>query len=216
MAQTPATATAAVDHARRARTAGAREQPDDDGRGRGRRRGARTGAAGGRLAESGDRLCGRRAQAGGSRSARRARVLRRADHSARRQAADWRATSFEKPIEQAEAARDLAAARIREHRCGARSTTCSLTERRIEVQERLAALASEAVGVTAQLFNVGAADRPDFLEAEIESRRVQLDVNRSRERAARAAARLAALSGVRDRRPGRRGRHRRGHSRARA
>ena len=37
------------------------------------------------------------------------------------------------------------------------------TERRIEVHERLAALGSEATGVTAQLFNIGAADRSDFL-----------------------------------------------------
>ena len=58
-----------------------------------------------------------------------------------------------------------------------------MLERRVEVQERLAALVSEAVGVTAQLFNVGAADRPDFLEAEVESRRVQLDLNAARNHA---------------------------------
>ncbi len=73
-----------------------------------------------------------------------------------------------------------------------------LTERRIEVQERLAALASEAVGVTAQLFNVGAADRPDFLEIEIESRRMQLRLDRSRNQLLALRARLAAVVGVRD------------------
>jgi cobalt-zinc-cadmium efflux system outer membrane protein len=73
-----------------------------------------------------------------------------------------------------------------------------LTERRIEVQERLAALASEAVGVTAQLFNVGAADRPDYLEIEIESRRLQLQLNRSRNERFALRAHLAALTGVRE------------------
>ena len=74
-----------------------------------------------------------------------------------------------------------------------------LTERRIEVQERLAALASEAVGVTAQLFNVGAADRPDFLEIEIESRRLQLQLDRSRnELFAQRARSLRRSTGVRE------------------
>lgn len=73
-----------------------------------------------------------------------------------------------------------------------------LTERRIEVQERLAALASEAVGVTAQLFNVGAADRPDYLEIEIESRRMQLQSNRTKNELAALRAQLGSLTGVRD------------------
>jgi outer membrane protein, heavy metal efflux system len=67
--------------------------------------------------------------------------------------------------------------------------------RRVDVHERLAALASEAVGVTAQLFNVGAADRPDFLESEIEARRVQLELNAARNRAFAARQELAALIG---------------------
>ena len=68
-------------------------------------------------------------------------------------------------------------------------------DRRIEVHERLAALVSEAVGVTAQLFNVGAADRPDFLESEIESRRVQLELNAAKNRAFAVRQELAALVG---------------------
>jgi cobalt-zinc-cadmium efflux system outer membrane protein len=72
----------------------------------------------------------------------------------------------------------------------------SLTvNRRIEVQERLAALASEAVSITAQLFNVGAADRPDFLESEIEARRVQLDLNAAKNRSAALRQQLAAVVG---------------------
>jgi cobalt-zinc-cadmium efflux system outer membrane protein len=73
-----------------------------------------------------------------------------------------------------------------------------LMERRIEVQERLAALASEAVGVTGQLFNVGAADKPDYLEIDIESRRLQLRLNRSKNDRFALRAQLAALTGVRE------------------
>jgi cobalt-zinc-cadmium efflux system outer membrane protein len=75
----------------------------------------------------------------------------------------------------------------------------SLTvNRRIEVQERLAALASEAVSITAQLFNVGAADRPDFLESEIEARRVQLDLNAAKNRSVALRQQLAAVVGSAD------------------
>jgi cobalt-zinc-cadmium efflux system outer membrane protein len=69
------------------------------------------------------------------------------------------------------------------------------TDRRVEVHERLAALVSEAVGITAQLFNVGAADRPDFLESEIEARRVQLELNAAKNRAFAVRQELAALVG---------------------
>jgi cobalt-zinc-cadmium efflux system outer membrane protein len=103
----------------------------------------------------------------------------------------------QKTIDRAEALRDLQRLRILS---SVRRTFYSvlLTERRIEVQERLATLASEAVGVTAQLFNVGAADRPDYLEIEIEARRVQLQLNRSKNDLLAARAHLAALAGVRD------------------
>ncbi len=43
-------------------------------------------------------------------------------------------------------------------------------QRRVESRERLAGLAREAIGVTDQLFNVGAADVPDRLAIENESR----------------------------------------------
>jgi cobalt-zinc-cadmium efflux system outer membrane protein len=104
---------------------------------------------------------------------------------------------FEKTIQQAEAVRDLQRLRIL---TSVRQTFYAvlLTERRIEVQERLAALASEAVGVTAQLFNVGAADRPDYLQIEIESRRLQLQLNRSRNDLLAVRTHLAALTGQRD------------------
>jgi cobalt-zinc-cadmium efflux system outer membrane protein len=106
-------------------------------------------------------------------------------------------SALQKTIDQAEAVRDLQRLRILS---SVRQTYYSvlLTERRIEVQERLAALASEAVGVTAQLFNVGAADRPDYLQIEIESRRLQLQLNRSRNERCALRAQLAALSGARE------------------
>ena len=68
-------------------------------------------------------------------------------------------------------------------------------ERRITVHERLAALGSEATGVTAQLFNIGAADRPDYLESEIEARRVQLELNGARNRSFALREMLAAAVG---------------------
>ena len=104
---------------------------------------------------------------------------------------------FQKTIDHAEAVRDLQRLRILS---SVRQSFYSvlLTERRIEVQERLAALASEAVGVTAQLFNVGAADRPDYLEIEIESRRLQLQLDRSKNELLALRSRLAALTGVRE------------------
>ena len=68
-------------------------------------------------------------------------------------------------------------------------------ERRVEVLDRLAQLSAEAVGVTRQLFNVGAADRPDVLESEIEARRAQLDLTAARNGRFAAWRRLAATVG---------------------
>jgi outer membrane protein, heavy metal efflux system len=101
---------------------------------------------------------------------------------------------FERTIERTEAERDQQRQRIL-------STVRRIfyqvltVERRIEVQERLAALASEAVAITAQLFNVGAADRPDFLESEIEAKRVQLDLNAAKNRNFALRQQLAAVIG---------------------
>ena len=53
-------------------------------------------------------------------------------------------------------------------------------DRRVVVRERLAALALEAVDVSRQLYNTGAADRPDVLETEIEARRATLDLEAAR------------------------------------
>lgn len=104
---------------------------------------------------------------------------------------------FEKTVLQAEAARDLQQLRVLG---SVRQAFYSvlLAERRIQVQERLASLASEAVGVTAQLFNVGVADRPDFLESDVASRRMQLQLTQSRNDLRAGRARLAAIAGSPD------------------
>lgn len=68
-------------------------------------------------------------------------------------------------------------------------------ERRVDVQARLAQLAAEAVSISAQLYNVGAADRPDVLESEIEARRAQLELNAARNRRYAAWRRLGAMVG---------------------
>ena len=103
-----------------------------------------------------------------------------------------------------ERAADEAAARAERQRLRIVSSVRALfyevltTERRIEVHERLAALGSDATNVTAQLFNVGAADRPDFLESEIETRRVQLELTAARNQLFALRQQLAAVVGVPD------------------
>ncbi|HEV2663337.1 MAG TPA: TolC family protein [Blastocatellia bacterium] len=49
-------------------------------------------------------------------------------------------------------------------------------QRLVEVRGDLAKLASEAVEVTGELFNTGAADRPDLLAIQVEARRARLDL----------------------------------------
>jgi cobalt-zinc-cadmium efflux system outer membrane protein len=69
------------------------------------------------------------------------------------------------------------------------------TERRVDVLDRLSALAAEAVTISRQLFNVGAADRPDVLESEIEARRTHLKLTAARNALHRDRQQLAALAG---------------------
>ena len=49
-------------------------------------------------------------------------------------------------------------------------------DRRVELRGELARIAREAVKTTSELLNVGQADRPDFLESEIEAERVELEL----------------------------------------
>ena len=68
-------------------------------------------------------------------------------------------------------------------------------ERRVDVRQNLAALGAEAVMVTRQLFNTGAADRPDVLTAEIEARQLQVALETAQNDRYRVWHRLAALVG---------------------
>jgi cobalt-zinc-cadmium efflux system outer membrane protein len=49
-------------------------------------------------------------------------------------------------------------------------------QRLVETRGELAKLANEAVEVTGELFNTGAADRPDMLQIQVEARRARLDL----------------------------------------
>jgi cobalt-zinc-cadmium efflux system outer membrane protein len=69
-------------------------------------------------------------------------------------------------------------------------------ERRVELRERLSQLAGEAVLVSRQLYNVGAADRPDVLESEIEAFQARVSLDSARNERFRAWRRLAAMTGL--------------------
>jgi cobalt-zinc-cadmium efflux system outer membrane protein len=71
------------------------------------------------------------------------------------------------------------------------------TERRVEVLDRLSQLALEAVEISRQLYNVGAADRPDVLDSEIEADRIQLELLAARNRRFALWRRLAVTVGDR-------------------
>jgi cobalt-zinc-cadmium efflux system outer membrane protein len=68
-------------------------------------------------------------------------------------------------------------------------------ERLVQVRRDLAGVGSEAVGTTEQLFNIGQADRPDLLEAEVEAQRLQLDLVRAENDRDRVWRILAAVVG---------------------
>lgn len=65
-------------------------------------------------------------------------------------------------------------------------------QRLIEVRTELAALARRAVATTRELANVGQADRPDLLAAEIEAERIELDLVTARNARERTWRQLAA------------------------
>lgn len=103
-------------------------------------------------------------------------------------------TVFEREADQAEAERLSQEARVR--------TSVAMgfyevlaAQQRIQTRDRLSQLAIEAVDVTDQLFNVGAADQPDVLAAEIEARRIQLSLVAARNQLTSRWRMLAALAG---------------------
>lgn len=101
---------------------------------------------------------------------------------------------FEREAEQAEAERSSQEARVRNAVAIAFYEVLA-AQQRVATRERLSQLAVEAVDVTDQLFNVGAADQPDVLAAEIEARRIQLGLVEARNQAASRWRSLAALVG---------------------
>jgi cobalt-zinc-cadmium efflux system outer membrane protein len=68
-------------------------------------------------------------------------------------------------------------------------------ERRVQVRQNLLGLSAEAVGVSRQLYNTGAADQPDVLASEIEAREMQLALERAQNDRFRVWRRMAALVG---------------------
>ena len=101
---------------------------------------------------------------------------------------------FEREVEQAESVQERQQLRIAS---SVRTLFYDVltTERRVDVLERLAQLATEAVQISRQLYNVGAADQPDVLESNVEARRAQLDVTAAKNELTSVRLQLAALVG---------------------
>ncbi|MGH9159050.1 MAG: TolC family protein [Vicinamibacteraceae bacterium] len=101
---------------------------------------------------------------------------------------------FEREAHQAEFLRDAQHARVL-NSVRVAFYAALAAQRRVEVRERLAKLASEATTVSTQLYNVGAADRPDLLSAEIEARQNRLELTSARNAWSRAWLTLASTVG---------------------
>lgn len=65
----------------------------------------------------------------------------------------------------------------------------------VELRSQLVKIAREAVDISEQLFNVGQADQPDILEAQIEAQRAELDLNIAENDRERIWQQLAAVVG---------------------
>jgi cobalt-zinc-cadmium efflux system outer membrane protein len=70
-----------------------------------------------------------------------------------------------------------------------------IAQRRVGIREDLARLSQEAVDVSRQLVNVGAADKPDLLESEIEAREANLALVDSRNQRYHTWLALATMVG---------------------
>lgn len=69
-------------------------------------------------------------------------------------------------------------------------------ERLVELRGNLASLTREAVNISQQLYNVGQADQPDLLEAEVEAQRAELSLITAQNDRGRIWRELAAAVGV--------------------
>ena len=99
---------------------------------------------------------------------------------------------FEREATQAEALRDVQRQRVLTD-VRVRFYSALAAERRVEVRRELARLSAEAVTVSRQLFNTGAADRPDVLASEIEAREMQMAFETAQNDRARVWRQLAAV-----------------------
>ncbi|HLG16167.1 MAG TPA: TolC family protein [Blastocatellia bacterium] len=72
----------------------------------------------------------------------------------------------------------------------------------VELRGQLAKIANEAVDISEELFNIGQADRPDLLEAEIEAQRAELDLVNAENDRDHVWQLLAAVVGDKSLRPG--------------
>lgn len=68
-------------------------------------------------------------------------------------------------------------------------------EQRLQVHQQMANLATEAVRTSQGLYNVGQADQPDLLQAEIESQQIQLDLQTATLDSVRSRQELIAAVG---------------------
>jgi outer membrane protein, heavy metal efflux system len=68
-------------------------------------------------------------------------------------------------------------------------------ERLVQVRTELAGTTRQAVGTSKELLNVGAADQPDFLEAEIEAQRAEVALFRAKTTQQQVWRELAAVVG---------------------
>jgi len=99
---------------------------------------------------------------------------------------------FEREVTQAEALRDVQRQRLVTD-VRVQFYTVLAAERRVEIRRELARLGDEAVGVSRQLYNTGAADRPDVLASEIEARQMQVAFEAAQNDRFRVWRQLAAL-----------------------
>lgn len=75
-------------------------------------------------------------------------------------------------------------------------------QRLVELRRDLLRIATEAVSISQQLFNVGQADQPDLLEAEIEARQAEIDLISAENHLEQTWEVLAAVVGDPTLRPG--------------
>jgi cobalt-zinc-cadmium efflux system outer membrane protein len=76
-------------------------------------------------------------------------------------------------------------------------------QQRVDLRVELARIAREAVKTTSELLNVGQADRPDYLESEIEAQQVDLDLINAENEFEQVWRLLASVVGMPDMKPAR-------------